>query len=300
MKKIFLLLIFLAIMPLASASTITNVMEDIDEYYYLVLGDNAVGGDVSAATEIVLGLFKHNDLDVETVLEGEVSSNLPRILVGPPCGSEYMEQVLGYNCDSWPYEEGQALIKVDGNNIIVTGTTQNDRRRAGLILREYPEYSALDNHSFILVTGNSLEPANLELEKAKTESEFVCGDGVCEPGEAFLCFPDCNKKTCFTICQDEGFEEAFCRDVPSNPNVNICQDGESNKGLQYCTSEKSCCCKPKSTENIVPIQAPVQQPVVQEQSFLTSFLNGDSAGLIVTISLIIIGFIILLAFILTR
>ena len=300
MKRLCLLFLFLVIMPLASAATITSVMEDIDEYYYLVMGDNAVGGDVSAATEIVLGLFKHNDLDVETILEGEVSVNLPRILVGPPCGSEYMEEVLGYNCDSWPYEEGQSLIKVDGNNIIVTGTTQNDRRRAGLILREYPNYPILNNYSFILVSGNSLEPANLDLEKAKTENEFVCGDGICEPGEAFLCFPDCNKKTCFTICQDEGFEEAFCRDVPSNPEVNICQDGEKNKGLQYCTSEKSCCCKPQNTEENIPVQAPIQQPVIQEESFLTSFLNGDSAGLIVTISLVILGFILLLAFILTR
>jgi hypothetical protein len=300
MKRLCLLFIFLVILPLASAATITSVMEDIDEYYYLVLGDNAVGGDVSAATEIVLGLFKHNDLDVETVLEGEVSTNLPRILVGPPCGSEYIVEVLGYNCDSWPYEEGQALIKVEGNNIIVTGTTANDRRRAGLILREYPNYPILNNHSFILVSGNSLESASLDLEKAKTKNEFVCGDGICEPGEAFLCFPDCNKKTCFTICQDEGFEEAFCRDVPSNPEVNICQDGEKNKGLQYCTSEKSCCCKPKTTEENIPIQAPIQQPVIQEENFLTSFLNGDSAGLIVTISLVILGFILLLAFILTR
>ena len=71
MKRLCLLFIFLVILPLASAATITSVMEDIDEYYYLVLGDNAVGGDVSAATEIVLGLFKHNDLDVETVLEGK-------------------------------------------------------------------------------------------------------------------------------------------------------------------------------------------------------------------------------------
>lgn len=298
MKKIFLLFLILTLVPLVSADTITEVMEDADEYYYLVLGDNALGGDVSSATEVVLGLFKHNNLNIETVLEGEISENLPRILIGPPCGSAYMEQVLGYPCDSWPYEEGQSIIKVDGNNIIVTGTTPNDRRRSGLILREYIDHEELSNYSFVLVTGTSLEPSNLKLEQAKTKKEFVCGDNLCEPGEAFLCFPDCNKKTCFDVCNEDGFEESFCREIPSNPNVNICQEDESNKGLQYCASEKSCCCKSKGIQENTPLQAPPQ--VIKEQSRIEAFLNGESAGLIVTISLVIIGFIILLAFIITR
>ncbi|MBT3866008.1 hypothetical protein HOF78_02810 [Candidatus Woesearchaeota archaeon] len=299
MKRAYLFLILLILVPTASAATVMDIMENTDEYYYLVLGDNSLGGDISSATEIVLGLLKHNLLDVKTVLEGEISVSLPQILVGPPCGSDYMKEVLGYDCDLWPYEEGQAIIKVDGNNLIVTGTTPDDRRRAGLILKNYPDYPLLDEHSFILVSGMSLEPANLDLEKAKEESEFICGDGVCDPGETFLCFPDCNKKSCFEICNEEGFGEAFCRDVPTNPNVNICQDGEVNKGFQYCTSEKSCCCEPKTTEESVPIQVP-QQLTVDKESFIDSFLKGEAAGLIVTMSLIIVGFIILLAFILTR
>ncbi len=299
MKWTFLLLIFFAIIPIASAATVTNTMENIDDYYYLVLGENSIGGDTISATEIALGLQNHNNLDVKTVLEDEISSSLPRILIGPPCGSTYMKEVLGYTCDLWPYEEGQAIIKVNNNDLVVTGTTPNDRRRAGLILKDYPNYPILAEYSFILVSGTSLEPVNLDLEKAKEEDEFTCGDGICEPGEAFLCFPDCNKQSCFDICQEEGFEGAFCREIPTNPNVLICGDGEVNKGMQYCTSKKSCCCQPKTTEENTPIQVP-EQLTTNKENFVDSFLKGEAAGLIVTMSLIIVGFIILLAFILTR
>lgn len=304
MKRAYLFLIILAIIPLANAASVTETMENVDEYYYLVLGDNSIGGDTISATEIALGLQKHNLLDIQTVLEDEVSINVPRILIGPPCGSDYMTNILGYTCDLWPYEEGQALIKVHNNDLIITGTTPNDRRRAGLILKDYPNYPILKEFSFILVSGTSLEPANLNLEKAKNENEFTCGDGVCDPGETFLCFPDCSKQSCFDICLEEGFGGAYCRDVPNNPNVNICQDGEVNKGLQYCTSEKSCCCEQKTAEKKAPLQSNSPNLNLTEESFVDkiigAFLSGEAAGPIVTISLIIVGFIILLAFILTR
>ncbi len=299
MKKIIFLLLLL-IPVVSAADSINDIMQDVDEYYYIVLGDDSVGADTLSATEIALGLQKHNNqLDTPTVLEDEISPNVPRILIGPPCGSQYMESALGYSCDFWPYSEGEAIIKVYEDSIIVTGTTPNDRRRAGLILAEYPTHEILGENSFVLISGTSLDPVQLNLDVAKTEGEFVCGDGVCEPGETFLCFPDCNKKTCFDICQEEGFQESFCREVPSNPNVDICQSGEVNKGLQYCTAERSCCCKLLDSNEVLDSE---NEGITLNESSTNELVSKEDnkIKIIVTSSIILLSVILLLAFIFTR
>ncbi len=286
MKKTLLLLsILILAFPLANAaSSVFDIMDKVDEFYYLVLTEDAVGGDTAAATEIALGLLNHNTLEIETVIEGEISENLPRIIIGPPCGSEYIEGNFAFSCEEWPYEEGQALIKVDENNILITGTTPNDRRRAGIILRDYPYQQELKDYSFILVTGDSLTSAEINLTKAKTEKEFVCGDGVCEPGEAYFCFPDCMKKTCFDICKEENFIDSFCRDIPTNPELKICKDDELNKGMKYCTGTKSCCCKikPLEEENTITETPQTQESTQEEtQSFWSIILKEKTSTTVV-------------------
>tara|TARA_Y100000310_G_scaffold18086_1_gene17845 strand:- start:377 stop:1285 length:909 start_codon:yes stop_codon:yes gene_type:complete len=296
-----LLALLIAIVPVSAANSVTDIMENLDEYYYLVLAENAIGGDTLAASDIVLGIQQTNGFAIETVLEGEISENLPMIYIGP-CGSEYLDEVLEFACIDWPYEEGQALIKVDGNNLIVTGTTPNDRRRAGMILKDYINYPELDQYSFLLITGMTLTPVGLEIEKAKTPDEFICGDGICEPGEAFLCFPDCNKKSCFDICQEQGYVKAFCREIPSNPNVQICQEGEANKGMQYCTEGKSCCCELAEEDSEEPPlkEPPAEMPPQEEVSFLSKLLEEISAQNIVQFLLIGLVIILIIWYILTR
>ena len=171
-----------------------------------------------------------------------------------------------------------------------------------MILKDYLDYPELDQYSFLLITGMTLTPAELELEEAKTPDEFICGDGICEPGEAFLCFPDCNKKSCFDICQEQGYVESFCREMPTNINVPICQEGEYNKGMHYCAEDKSCCCKLAEEEIIEDLslqETPVDAPV-QEESFFSKFLEEISAKNIVQFLLIAVVIILLLWYILTR
>jgi hypothetical protein len=303
MKKIIILfLAVLLVSQLVSAEkSISETLEGVDQYYHLVLAEEAVGGDTAAATDIVLGLQKHNELEINTVIDGEISDALPKIYIGPYCGSSYLESVFGYSCEEWPYEENQAIVKVDGNNLIITGTSPTDRRMAGVILREYPDYQSLKDYSFIIILGDTLTPAELTIEEAKEEDEFICGDGVCEPGESFLCFPDCNKKTCNDICKEEGFATSYCREVPTNPNVKICEPGESNKGLRYCTGEKSCCCKPEEKEETVFIDEPIKEEATQELGFFEEFFSKEDAARSVVFTLLAIVIIILgIWFILSR
>ena len=298
MKNILFLFLFLImVVPVSATSSIKDIMEGLDEYYYLVLAENSVGGDTSAAIDIMLGIQQINGLFIETVIEGTISENLPIIYIGP-CGDDYLSEVLEFSCEDWPYEEGQALIKVDGNNLIVTGTTPNDRRRAGMVLKNYLNYSEFEQYAFLLITGMTLNPSEFELEKAKTPDEFICGDGVCEPGEAFLCFPDCNKKSCYEICQEQGYMNSFCREIPSNPNVQICQEGEKNEGSKYCAEDKSCCCKiiKETINEQSSLKETTSEIIIKEESFFSEI----SAKNIVQLLLICLVIILLIWVIKTR
>jgi hypothetical protein len=290
------ILTMLIIPTISAEKSINEIMVNIDEYSYLVIGENALGGDISAAGHIKTGISNNNYVDLETVLEGEIGNSLSKILLGPPCGSEYMEEALGYPCDNWPYDEGHAIIKVNGNDLIVTGTEPNDRRRAALILENYPDYQELKDHSFILVVGNSLSVSELTIEKAKLEEEFVCGDGICEIGENFFCFPDCQKKSCYDICQEENYTISFCRKIPTNPNVEICEIGEINKGMKYCTNQRSCCCKNEEKPEIEIPQVP--EPTINDtkEEIKPNFLSRlTETG---TVKLVVMGAIVLLTIIL--
>ena len=279
-------------------------MKSVDQYYYLILDNDAVGADTIAAAEIQSGLIEYNDINITTVLEEEVSQNVEKILISPPCG-KLIQELLGYDCDSWPYEEGEAIVIADEGNVYITGTIPNDRRRAGLILRNYPDYDILAEHSFVIIQGLSLDPDLLEIIPGKTKGEFVCGDGICDAGEKFLCYPDCGQKTCFEICSEEGYENAYCRDVPTNPNVAVCLDGEKNQGLQYCTGGKSCCCEAKETEQNktvekIPEAEQKAEEKVEQGFFARLFSEENSAGSVVVVALVLVSIIIIIGIIMAK
>ena len=94
------------------------------------------------------------------------------------------------------------------------------------------------------------------------ESEFTCGDNICEPGEKYLCASDCQKTNCFSICQEKDFDYANCRSTPSNPTLPFCEEKEQNQGLGYCAEGKACCC---SSEEIEEKQQEQEEPKQQEK-----------------------------------
>jgi hypothetical protein len=303
MKKILILILTIILISqvVLAEKSISETLEEVDQYYHLVLAEEAVGGDTAAATDIVLGLQKYNNLEINTVIDGEISNSLPKIYIGPFCGSNYLESIFGYPCEEWPYGENQAIVKVEGNNLIITGTSPTDRRRAGVILREYPDYQSLKDYSFIIISGDSLTSAELTIDKAKEENEFVCGDGICEPGESFICFPDCNKKSCNDLCNEDGYTDSYCREVPTNPNVRICESEEVNKGLKYCAGEKSCCCKSEQIEEMLPFNEPINEKPHKEKSFFEEFFSNEGATKNIVFTFLVIVIVILgIWFILSR
>jgi len=243
MKKLFFLLFILLIIPqLDAKQTIHEYLEDVDEYYYLVLGAKSPAGDSSAGIDIALGIQTYNKIIIRTEIEGNETKKVSKILIGHPCENSLIE----LSCDKWPYEEGIGVIKIIKNNLVISGTTVDDRRRAAKIIADYPNYQELKDNFFVIVKGNTLIVQDLEVEKAKIQSEFVCGDTICEPGEKFLCFVDCGKKTCNDICNEGKFREAKCRQI-IDPKEPVCKENEVNKGQKYCTGERFCCCE-KNTE----------------------------------------------------
>ncbi|MFH1591949.1 MAG: hypothetical protein ABIB47_01130 [Candidatus Woesearchaeota archaeon] len=209
---IVLLLLFLT--SISAEEDIHDFMEDVDSSYLIVLGEESPGSDSLAAIDINQGL---EDLDLNAVLENEITTGNKLILLGNPC--ENSKITLG--CHSWPFEEGQALIKVDGLNLIVTGTTSEDIRKAAKVLSEYKDYNLLKSYSEVLVTG-TLQNPEIEILGAQqeefTEIKIICGDAICAEDEKqprcvndyceYSCIEDCSVPCGNNICEEEFKEDS--------------------------------------------------------------------------------------------
>lgn len=256
-KLVILLLLLLLFSPVvfAKIDSIYEYLQRIDKNYKIVLGAKAKGGDSLAAIDIALGIKRYNtnEPDLETVIETEVKKQESKILIGHPCDNG----LISLSCEAWPYQKGEAVIRVMGNDLVIAGSTIEDTRRAARVVRYYKSYPVLKEAISIVVTETSFQQINVS--KEKTADEIVCGDGICDPGER--CYTDCAEMTCFDACEAEGFAEAACRDQKSNPNVPSCLPEEQNKGLGYCVTGKVCCCKKSVVEEgkLEPQEKPRQR-----------------------------------------
>mgnify|MGYP001565082409 FL=1 len=265
MKKrvisLFVVMVVLSTIVQATADSIYEYLQSVDENYFLVVGKNGKGGDTLAAIDVAIGLKNNNpsNVDIEPIVEDEVPSGSSKILIGHPCDNTLMQ----ISCTDWPYKSGEALIAVTDNDLVIAGTTVEDTRRAAKVILDYPKYGILRTELKIIVTGKGLFPRTQNIQKAKSAEEFVCGDKICEPGEGVLCFIDCAQLSCFDLCQQEGFSESACRDKKSNPAVANCEESEEDRGDGYCAAEKVCCCK-KQEQNIQPRQSAEPSSPAQE------------------------------------
>ena len=234
-------LLFCSTTVFATIDSIYEYLQRVDKNYKIVLGANASGGYSFAAIDVAIGVKKYNTRspDLEPVIESKAIAHESKIIIGHPCENS----LIPIPCDSWPYRKGEAVIRVQGNDLIIAGSSLEDTRRAAKVIGNYKAYPLLKETQSIVVTGKGLEEFNIS--KQKTVAEMICGDNVCDHGE--ICFTDCAKMTCFDACEDEGFAEAACRDAKSNPNVPSCLPEEQSKGAGYCATGKVCCCK-KTTQ----------------------------------------------------
>lgn len=248
MKKLvilFLLLIVCSPIAFAAIDSIYEYLQRIDNGYEIVLGEKAKGGDSLAAIDVAIGVKKYNRNapDLEAIIETNSSANESKILIGHPCDNS----LIPISCENWPYREGEAIIRIIGNDLIIGGSTIDDTRRAAKIIGNYKNYPQLKETLSVVVTGNGFK--NLNVTKEKRNEDMECGDGICEPGESW-CHADCAKLSCFEVCEEEGYDEAACRDAKSNPNVASCLAEEYDKGKGFCATGKVCCCKKIPTSSL--------------------------------------------------
>src|SRR3989344_5271621 len=123
MKKSLILVLFLLIIPNTLAFTnIYDYIRSIDEYYFIVLGKEGKGADSFSASDINTALRRDfaQRKEIPVIIEGEASPSANKILIGHPCDNS----LIKIDCTSWPYDEGQAIIKIIDNDLIIAGTTQ--------------------------------------------------------------------------------------------------------------------------------------------------------------------------------
>ncbi len=308
MKRFYLFIMLLMILlsiQINAEESLYEFLKKVNQNYFIVLGLDAKGGDTLAALDVTFGINRNsfNHPNLTTVLENEVNPNALKILIGHPCDNSLIES-RGFSCEEWPYEKGQAIIVIDENDLIVSGTTVEDTRRAAKVIYDYPDFQELKEYSKVVVLGFDFNPINFTIEPLKEEREFICGDKICEPGEKFTCFTDCLEKTCFDVCLEEDYLNASCKDIPSNPNLPFCDSDEKNKGLGYCTTGKACCCKNKKeiiqnkTLDINLSRGIAQQ--ITEETVLTfaTILKKYKFEIFITLAIII--FLLFIIFILIR
>ncbi|MEK6839361.1 MAG: hypothetical protein AABX72_00300 [Nanoarchaeota archaeon] len=269
MKKRVLVVICLLLLITPSYAAVDSIYEylkKMDQGYAVVLGDQGKSGDSFAATDVIIALKKHLSLDIDPVIEDETLESVSKILIGHPCDNSFIQ----LSCEQWPYDEGVAIIKVMGNDLIIAGSTVDDTRRAAKIIANFKNYEELKQTKEILVLGDTLKVADLTFQQVKKESEFVCGDQVCEIGEKIFCSTDCAQLSCYQLCKNKNFIDATCRDLPSNVNLPACGESEENQGLGYCSNQKACCCK--ETENEEEILQTEKDVEEQEEEHLPIWL----------------------------
>jgi len=261
-KELILILILLSILQVNAVlyDSIYEYVHKIDKRIPIVVGLNASSSDSIAATKIVLKILQERNVILEVNTEDKVNLKINKILIGHPCDNHLIKM----DCIMWPYDTGQGIIKVVGNDLIVSGSTPDDTIRAALVVANYKLFSILRTTKFVLVTGNSLDLGGIEVVQAKEPNEFECGDQICEIGEKYFCYVDCAKKSCNDVCNSMGFKSSACR--PTTPIVggNSCIAGEIDKGPGYCSTGRSCCCSNVETNQGTITQPTQQEPQVKE------------------------------------
>lgn len=242
MNKSYLWLFFLIILiPIpvhAAVDSIYDYIKKIDNQYAVVVGLNGKSGDSFAATDVVIGLQRQLHVDLEPTIESLINPNVNKILIGHPCGNS----LIHMTCEEWPYENGEAIIKIDEGDLIIAGTTVDDTQRAAKVVANFKAYPLLKEEKEVLVISFSGDIDDATLLPLKKKYQFVCGDGACDTGEKYLCPIDCEQKSCFLLCQEKGFDTASCRLIPTSSATASCPQGEESQGLGYCADDRNCCC----------------------------------------------------------
>lgn len=214
MKRLLLILILL-ILPIVSATSIYDFLENVDNSYLIVLGADSPGTDSFVGIDVNSGL----SLKLEGKLAEEVTREDKLILIGHPCDNK----LIDLSCKNWEYKNGEAIILVKGSNLIISGTSAQDTLNAGKIIKNYKNYNILKDTDKILVTGSGLSKIEQEI-KARGIDDYK--QEIKE-----------EKVNCDEFCKQNNFVEGICRED------GVCKGNEVDKGITYCDNAGCCCVK---------------------------------------------------------
>lgn len=273
------------LMPLvyAEATSIYDYIEHLDEHYPIIVGAKAPSSDSFAVADILIGIQKGTGVELQLGIEGKISANINKILVGHPCDNGLVK----LSCDAWPYDAGEGVIQVIGTDLIIAGSTPEDTEVLGEIIGSYKSYPLFKQTKGIIVNTSTLS-----MQEIIDPNQFICGDGVCAKGEKYTCLSDCAQMTCFDICKEKEYLEAACTKLPTDLKAKPCADNEIAMGLGYCSQEKMCCCK--LTEIVLenqtqPVQAQQTTGQTEAKDEKTAFTwVKENPGISVTIALIVL------------
>ncbi|MEA3379136.1 MAG: hypothetical protein U9Q69_05900 [Nanoarchaeota archaeon] len=255
MKKIILILTILLSANLVIAGNniygfVDNIVKTNNANGYTILvGDDAPAADVRTTSEMVTSFHNKMSGELKYDLASQISSSTNMILLGNPCDNPKLNHYV--KCSTWPYEEGEALIKVIGSNLIIAGTTPEDTRMAAHAIIDYKRNSELNADEIVIKgTMNSYKFTETKIARDEPiemeEKEFVCGDGICMPEEMITCKEDCLEyMTCAGLCMAEGFIGGDCRNV--NREI-VCGPREIKTSEGNCGEEEVCCCIPEMVD----------------------------------------------------
>jgi hypothetical protein len=138
MKKIlfsFLFLVLFSSFVFASELTIYDTLSDINNNpgkYTLVMGSNTDNNEIMAASDLASFLGITNSR-----FDNEVTQKTNLILIGSPDVNTVTKSLLG----DWSYGGDKALIKVIGNNLVITSSSTKNTQLGIDIVKDYEKHT---------------------------------------------------------------------------------------------------------------------------------------------------------------
>jgi len=286
MKKLLSLAVMILALQIVEAQfhdSIYEYLKKVDVNYPIVVGDKGTSSDSIAASELVLGLLKANRVSLNVKLESEVSPSVNKILVGHPCGNKLVK----LQCEGWPFDDEEAVVKMIGNDLVISGTDGDATINAAKIIAKYRDYGALKKFKYVLISGGSITGLS---------DKFDCGDNACDDGEKYFCPLDCEKVDCEEKCKELGFTSSSCVQEVISAKALSCDDTGLEIGKGFCASSEICCCAganeetKKDNQNETQVIQPSQPVIVpKEKSFdLKKSVTENVGAIVVFFALLLI------------
>ncbi len=168
----------------------------------LIVGNTGPATDVIATQEISETLQQKSSTVILAGTEDEFDQNRSAILVGLPCQNKAVAIVLGVDSCDFGLSDGQGYLKIIERNgaaqVIVSGKSAADIRKAARVLAKYKEYALRGSEMIVTGTLESPQISN-PVEQIKPVQKAECMDDTGCPNDKW-----CNTGKCYDLGCPEG------------------------------------------------------------------------------------------------